>query len=44
MIDAEKGNMESGRTSEELKLLLAEAKAEFRHVIKVAIAAKNARA
>lgn len=44
MIDAEKGNMESGRTNEELKLLLAEAKAEFRHVIQVAIAAKNAAA
>jgi len=43
LIDAEKGNMKSGPTND-LESALAEAKAEFRHVIQVAIAAKNAAA
>ena len=43
-MDAEKGNMESDKMNEDLKSALAEAKTEFRHVIQVAIAAKNAAA
>jgi hypothetical protein len=40
-MDAEKENMESAQTNEDAKLALAEAKTEFRHVIQVALAAKN---
>lgn len=43
-MDAEKGNMESDKMNEDLKSALAGAKTEFRHVIQVAIAAKNAAA
>jgi hypothetical protein len=43
-MDDEEGNMDSDKMNEDLKSALAEAKTEFRHVIQVAIAAKNAAA